>query len=335
MITKIQIFFLFTKFIAKFAFIDLYKNRQEIFHMKIVTLALSIALILFSCSKSGDKEDIAKAEALKQKTEDSLALKVAVMPTLDCLPIFIAKDRKIFDKFNVKVSLRRFNAQMDCDTALTGGSVQGGVTDVVRYERLMQKGTRLRIIAATNLYWQLIANKSARIKEVSQLSDKMIAMTRYSATDYLTDKVLSKAKLKYPAFKIQINDVLIRLKMLQNNEVDAMWLAEPQASTARIYGNVVLMDSRNMNQQLGVIVFRMHDITTKEKSDQLYLFIKGYNAACDSINKFGITHYADILEKYCNADIRSINNIPKMHFNHARTVLTSNLEEIKNWYKKL
>ena len=35
-------------------------------------------------------------------------------------------------------------------------------------------------------------------------------------------------------FKVQINDVALRLQMLLNNEMDAMLLTEPQATTARI-----------------------------------------------------------------------------------------------------
>ena len=59
----------------------------------------------------------------------------------------------------------------------------------------------------------------------------MLAMTRYSATDLLADYAVDSAKLKSEqVFKIQVNDVNIRLKMLLNNEIDAVLLTEPQAT---------------------------------------------------------------------------------------------------------
>ena len=76
-------------------------------------------------------------------------------------------------------------------------------------------------------------------------------MTRYSATDYLCDRVLAGAKLSSMAFRIQVNDVNIRLRMLLNNEMDAVWLAEPLATTARLAGNNVVIDSRDVNKRLG------------------------------------------------------------------------------------
>ncbi|MDD2219578.1 MAG: hypothetical protein PHS63_05775, partial [Desulfoplanes sp.] len=54
----------------------------------------------------------------------------------------------------------------------------------------------------------------------------------------------------------QINDVNIRLKMLVNNEMDAIVIPEPQATTARLLKNSVLMDSRDKDFHSGVIAFR-------------------------------------------------------------------------------
>ncbi len=203
-----------------------------------------------------------RAERQRLAREDSLALKMAVMPTLDGMPLYLAKTRGWFDSLNVDVRLKVRNAQMDCDTALVGGSVEGAVTDVKRMERMVAQGTPLDSAGQTNAYWQLIANRTVRVKNVSQLGDKMVAMTRYSATDYLTDKALEGVKTTSMVFRIQINDVLIRLGMLINNEMDALWLTEPQATTARLYKHIVLKDSRKMGEPLGRVVF-----TRKAMSD--------------------------------------------------------------------
>ena len=129
--------------------------------------------------------------------------------------------------------------------------VEGTVTDLVRAARLQKQGTQLFYPVSTNLYWQLITNRKARISELKQLSDKMIAMTRHSATDYLSTLVIDSVKTKYDVYRVQINDLNIRLRMLLNNEMDAAWMPEPYATQARMAKHVALVDSRDKNLQLG------------------------------------------------------------------------------------
>ena len=166
-------------------------------------------------------------------------------------------------------------------------------------------------------YWQLITNRLARIKELKQLSDKMIAITRYSATEALATMAIDSVKPKYDVYRVQINDLDVRLHMLLNNEMDAMLLPEPQATTARTMGHPVLMDSRDKQLRFGVFAFRSRELTQPRRRDQLNRFIKGYNMAVDSINKNGLQHYAALVGKYCNANEKTLKALPALRFRHA------------------
>ena len=292
-------------------------------------------LVLAGCGQSyKEKREISRQKMVQQHREDSAALKVAVMPTMDCLPLFVASERGMFGKTDVR--LRLFTAQMDCDTAVAGGSVQGAVTDLVRAERLMQKGTPLKYITTTNAYWQLFTNRTARIKTLKQLDDKMVAMTRYSVTDLLADRVRDSAKLdRERLFKIQVNDVHIRLKMLQNSEIDAALLTEPQAMLARLARHTQLMDTRKLNLTMGAIAFREKDLEAKKRQQQLEDFKKGYNMACDSLTKFGIAQYRDIVVKYCGLRANQVDSLPRdLKFRHIELPAQSDIERAQKWLKE-
>lgn len=284
--------------------------------MKKCVLYIFVLLLVSACGNSYEEQKrLTRAERERIHHEDSLALKVAVMPTLDCLPLFVARERIMYDTTRLDLRLRYFTAQMDCDTAVAGKSVEGLVSDLVRTERLKQAGIPLDYMTSTNAYWQLVANYRARIKRPAQLGDKMVAMTRYSATDLLTDLTLDGVKTSSVVFRIQVNDVNIRLAMLLNNEMDAMWLTEPQATVARLAGNRKIDDSRDRKLNLGVVAFR-HDITKdSHRQTQLKEFSKAYNEACDSINVRGIAHYRDILSKYYKLSDKTISALPKLKFN--------------------
>lgn len=297
----------------------------------------SVAVVLASlsaCGKSYDeKKRISESARRQDLRQDSLALKIATVPTMDCLPLFVAVDDSMFAKAGVDVRLKRRNAQIDCDTLIRGRHVEGIVSDLMRTERLKRRGLALRYVTATNAYWQMIANRRARVKEVAQLADKMVAITRFSATDYLAEIAIKSAKPKYDVFQVQINDVNLRLKMLINNEMDAAVLTEPQATTARLYKNPVLTDSRDQHLDLGVVAFREACWKDKHRQAQVETFVKVYNQACDSINKNGVQHYAAVISKYMGADDKTIQALPKLQYRHAQPPQPHDVEVARKRWK--
>ena len=257
------------------------------------------------------------------------------MPTLDCLPIFIAKDRQLFDTV-VDIRLKRYTAQMDCDTAMMRGRVEGMVTDLVRAEQIIKSGMSLKYVATTNAYWLLISNRNQRITQLKHLDDKMLAMTRYSVTDLLGDLAVDSAKLKTErVFRIQINDVYVRLKMLENNEMDALLLTEPQATQALLKKHKVLLDTRKEDIQMGVIAFRKKGMDDQNRKKQMEVFLKGYNDACDSINKFGVRYYKDVIRKYYAISEPALKNLPDtLKYNHAEAPRQKDVERAQQWLSK-
>lgn len=282
------------------------------------TLGFFILVILFSCSDSAQERQLKmKKERELAIKEEKMALKIAVTPTLDCLPVFVAKEHKMFERQNVNVLLKEFNAQMDCDTALMGKSVEGMFSDLVHTEYLKKHDNiKLDYISSTNAHWQLLSNHRARIKSTRQMNDKMVGMTRFSATDYLTTKALPQNG-KSQFFRIQINDMNVRLAMLLNNEIDAVWLQEPFATAARKKGHTVIADSRDYKNELGVVAFRSELKANKLRNSQINAFIKTYNMACDSINIHGIAGYADVIQKYCKVSIQTIKAIENQKYGHV------------------
>jgi NitT/TauT family transport system substrate-binding protein len=300
--------------------------------MKRIVIFLTAAVLLTACGMSHEERQRQHREQQRQLArEDSAALKVAVVPTLDCLPVMVAKELQLFDTLGIDVRPKLFKAQMDCDTALVGGSVEGAVTDLVRAERMKQKGTSLRYVAATGAYWQLLSGHHARIRQLKQLDDKMVAMTRYSATDLLTDVAVDSAKLKTErVFRIQVNDVGLRLRMMLNGAMDALFLPEPQATQARLAKSVVLMDSRNMDYRLGVIAFREKALKNKDRQRQLELFLKAYDQACDTITRYGMGYFAELIERYCDVDRRVVDSLPEnFEFPHAAPPREKDIERLR------
>ena len=302
--------------------------------MKKLISIIVVALLVASCGQSYEESKrLSREQRREAMRKDSAALKIAVLPTLDCLPLYVAHHYELFDTVNGGVRLKLYHAQMDCDTAIQRGRVEGFVTDLVRAMRIDHQGVKMRYVAATNAYWQLVTNRNARIKQLKQLDDKMVAMTRFSATDMLTDMARDTAQLAAErVYKVQINDLNVRMQMLQNNEIDALWFTEPQATMARIMKNPVVMDSRDVKLQLGVMAFRDKEMQRKERAKQLSLLIKAYNQACDSINKHGVTYYRDILREHFKMKRNVIDSLPNnLRYQHAVGPRQEDIALVEQW----
>ena len=280
---------------------------------------MAAVVFMSACGNSyQETKRLSRLERQRLAKEDSAALKIAVMPTLDCLPLYVAREYKWFCDGKTDIRLKYFTSQIDCDTAILNGRVEGAVSDLVRVARMNKSGAKVKPQIATAAYWQLFTNRNSRIRQLNQLDDKMVAMTRYSVTDMLADHVVDSAKLKSErVFKVQINDVNVRLQMMLNNEMDAMFVTEPQATLARLAKHKVLLDTRKMNWHMGVIAFREKPMKDVDRKRQYDVFVKAYNQACDSINKNGIARYAHLMEKYCRTRSAVLDSIPKTKFPHA------------------
>lgn len=295
------------------------KLRYFVVLLAVFSTLSTIVVIMVACGNSyKETKRLSRLERQRLANEDSAALKIAVMPTLDCLPLYVARENKWFCDGKTDIRLKYFTSQIDCDTAILNGRVEGAVSDLVRVARMNSRGAKIKPQIATSAYWQLLTNRNSRIRELKQLDDKMVAMTRYSVTDMLADHVVDSAKLKSErVFKVQINDVNVRLQMMQNNEMDAMFVTEPQATLARLSKHKLLLDTRKLDWNMGVIAFREKPMKDVDRKRQYDVFVKAYNQACDSINKNGIAHYAHLMEKYCRTRREALDSIPKTKFHHA------------------
>lgn len=275
--------------------------------MNKYTLYIIIAVSLLASACAGNEE---KNTVKKEQT----GVGIGVTRTMDCLPMAIAVNRGMIDSTMVIANLRYFNAHMDADTAILGGSCAAVFSESIRARRLTAKNSKIDTYEHDNLNWQLIACLKQRIVRIDQLKDHMIAMTRLSATAKLSEALLDSAKLNdQKAFMVPINNISLRLKMLSNGEMDAAWLPQPQADIATANGHKRLTSSIGSKVEVkGVLAVNEKLLPGK----RFTAIRKAYNAACDSINKYGMDHYADIARKHFGIYDNDYKKIKKPHFTH-------------------
>ena len=165
--------------------------------------------------------------------EDSTAIKLGVLPTMECLPFYYADSIGLLDSLGVNVHLVTFDAAMDADTAFVNGKIDGIVTDLVKACIWQGQGDTAMVAMVGELRMWLITAPKARLLKAESLREKIIGITRHSAVDYFADKILESVKLQsIDLNKPQINNIRIRGLMVDQDQMDGAILPEPYASEA-------------------------------------------------------------------------------------------------------
>ena len=203
-------------------------------------------LLLASCS---DRQEAKQFEA-DSTAVDTTVLHIAVMPAMNCLPVYYAERTGLADSFGLEMQLHRYQAQMDIDTAITGGHVDIAFTDLIRSQRLA-KQVSLSPLASCDEQLSLISLKTKRVKRINQMKEQMIAISRLSATDYWCDRMLDSSRTNYDdIYRPQVNDVRLRAEMLRQGLIDAAIMGEPYATWMTMLGHKRLFQTQGKQPQL-------------------------------------------------------------------------------------
>ena len=242
-----------------------------------ISVFLTITLFSFlSCGKgAGDAEET-----------DTTGLTIAVLPTYDCIPFYYAQQEGIFDSLGVNIRLVTYKSSMDADTAFVNGEVLGAVTDIVKAALWSANGDSLKVVMAMDPDLSLVTANAARLFQASSIKERIVAITRHSMLDFTTDKILQSVKMVSTDLnKPQINDIVLRTRMNDQNQYDGALLPEPYTTDAtRIYGGKLISSSRQLGlHYMATLVFT--DSIVNRNREDITKIIAGYQIAAEQLNR--------------------------------------------------
>ncbi len=296
--------------------------------MNQIYYILLFLLLLVSCQ--GEQVSVSSEDNL---WHDSTALHIAVMPVMDCLPIYYAEQAGMFKAENLDVSLIEYLSQMDCDTALQNKYVEVAYTDIIR---VLQMKENISVITSMYGKLSLLTAHSKRIRKLKHLNERMVALDRLSTADYWSDRLMDEAGMEMNAiYRPQINDIRLRTSMFTEQLLDAALLPEPYATQAEMQGN------RRIKTQLDgdtLPLFNCLAIDRRLLSDslrhkQITLFLTIYDKAIKKMNskecKQDVIH--SILKSQYEIPESILDTLKIPHFMPSRAPMETEVNEAVRW----
>ena len=286
---------------------------------KLFLSVLFPLLLLSGCS----------GEETKGVQAEEPVLRLGVMPSMDYLPLAVARREGMLDK---RIEIVKFYSANERDSALQSHNIDGTVTDLTGAMLHRAGGYDLKITSRCDAPFYIVAGATTGIAAPEELKGRTIAVSRHTVIDFCVDMALLAAGLQpEDVEKVEINKIPLRFEMLRNARIDATGLPDPLATMARVAGDRILTDNRTMDFSVTGIVFSQQAVTAK--ADLIGRLYQAYNYGADYLKGHTIADVGDILKEEMGFSDDILPHSRLTEYSPAAVPAENDLDRAANWLK--
>jgi NitT/TauT family transport system substrate-binding protein len=212
-----------------------------------------------------------------------VTLKIAVLPVIDALPMYVAQEEGLFEKHNVSVEFVPVASAPERDQLIAAGQADGMVNEALSTALYNRDQVQVQIVryarAATpeTALFSILASGESGIDSLEKLKGVAIGISEGTVIDYLTDRLLQAEGFSASDIEtIAVPKIPDRVNLLGTGELQAATLPEPAVSLALGQGaRLILDDTKHPEYSFSTIAFR------KAIIDQSPEVIRGFLAAIE------------------------------------------------------
>jgi NitT/TauT family transport system substrate-binding protein len=217
-------------------------------------------------------------------------LKVALIPVLDVLPVFVAQQNGYFAEQGIEVEAVPVKSAQERDVLIQTGQVDGVLTDLPSTGLLNKDATRVKAVYTSRRpypdapMFRILAGPGAGIETPADLKGVPIGISQNTVIEYLTDRILEAEGLTADDIAIaEVSAIPVRFEQLMNGNIQAATLPDPLASGAIAGGaRLVADDSKYPQVSQSVLTFTTDALTGKP--DTVRKFLAAWDKAVKELN---------------------------------------------------
>ena len=259
-----------------------------------IALMLSLSLILGACSSTasnpGGAEDVFgevfdEDEDIEDLEENPVTLRIAVLPIIDTIPLFVARDEGIFEELGVDIEFIPVSSAPELSQMIASEQADGMVTDGLTVAFFNKEEIQLQIVRYGQIpsedrgHFFILAARDSGIASPADLKNVEIGISEGTIIEYITDRLLEKEGFSAAEIEtIAVPKIPDRMALLGSGEIQAAVLPDPLASLAVLQGaSIVLDDSQSPEYGASVYVFSKEIID--EHPDAIRAFVEAIDIA--------------------------------------------------------
>jgi NitT/TauT family transport system substrate-binding protein len=235
-------------------------------------------------------------------TTESNSLRIAVLPILDSLPLYVADAEGYFSAEGVSVEMVPVASSSERDQLLQAEQIDGVITDLVAlalYNRESPQVLGLRfamVPTEDDAQFRLLTAADTGFKNVEDLSGVPIGISKGTIIEYVTQGLLTREGLPPEAIHtLAVPKIPERMALLNSGDLAAATLPEPLAALAIQKGATVVIDDRR-HPKLSGSLYAFRAEVVESKPDAMTAFFAAIEQATEAINEDAL-HWEPLLRE--------------------------------------
>jgi NitT/TauT family transport system substrate-binding protein len=222
--------------------------------------------------------------------QEAPTLKIAVLPILDALPMYVAEAQGYFKDAGIAVEFLPVASAAERDQVVQAGQADGMINDLIStvlYNKDTQKIAIVRLARTASpdqAQYSIVASKDSGIAKPEDLKGVDIGISEGTVIAYTTDRLLEHAGLTRDEIKTtNVPRIPDRLQLLSEGKLQAANMPEPFATLAEQSGAVRVIDDRSL-PEVGTSEISFLVNTLKSKPETVKKFLAAIDKATADIN---------------------------------------------------
>ena len=202
---------------------------------RIIFLMVLLSLLLGACQQA--------------TPEGPVTLRIAVLPILDALPMYVAQQEGLFAAHNVIVEFVPAGAAAERDQIILAGQADGMINDPISTLLYNKDAIQVQIVrfarTATSTFpqYRLLASAQSGFTRVDQLGGVPIGISEGTVIQYVNERLLTAEGLAPDQIvTIAVPNISERMQLLASGELQAAMMPDPLSNLAIQQGAVVVTD---------------------------------------------------------------------------------------------
>ena len=210
-------------------------------------------------------------------------LKIAVLPIIDTLPMYVAQQEGLFAKHGVNVEFIPVASAPERDQLLAAGGADGTINETLAVMLFNKENVQMQVVRYAlrptegNGHFFILASAKSGIASVDGLKGVEIGVSQGTVIEYVTERLLQADGFTPEEIKtIAVPKIPDRMALLASGELPAGVMPDPLASLVVSQGGVIVTDdSGHPEYGFSVISFRKAVIDANPEA------VKGFLAAVE------------------------------------------------------
>ncbi len=267
-----------------------------------ISLLLLFGLILGACAPAAEEAAEAPAEEQEsaQKEAEPTTLKIAVLPIMDALPMFVAEAEGLFAVHGVNVEFIPVASAPERVQIMQAGQADGTVNEILSVMFFNKESAQMQAVrfahkaTPEHAHFYILAAGNSGISDVEGLKGVEIGVSQGTIIEYLTYRLLQAEGFTTDEIvTLAVPKIPDRLALLGSGEMQAGVLPDPLGPLAEQSGAITVLDDRHA-PSYGASVISFRKAVIDENPEAVKAFLAAIEEAVEKINS-DPSQYAGLL----------------------------------------